>query len=84
MSNATALLQCLLELAPDGEPVALTRLAKRLDARVSVLLREATLLGDAAVGGRRGPGWVALDCDAAGRWTMRLTPAGHRAAAADR
>jgi fermentation-respiration switch protein FrsA (DUF1100 family) len=76
MSNASALLRSLRELAPGGEAVPLTRLAKRLDARVSVLLREAALLGEAPVGGERGPGWVALDCDDAGRWTIRLTPAG--------
>ncbi|MGQ3054894.1 MAG: hypothetical protein ACT6S0_24150 [Roseateles sp.] len=70
------LLQTLHELAPHGEPVALTRLAKRLDQRVSVLLRHATALGDTVIGGVRGPGWVALQCDDAGRWVARLTPAG--------
>ena len=66
------LLQTLLELAPAGEPVALTRLAKRLDARVSVLLREFTALSDASLGGVPGPGLVQLACDDAGRWTVRL------------
>ncbi|KQV50269.1 hypothetical protein ASC95_12840 [Pelomonas sp. Root1217] len=67
------LLQTLRELAPDGEPVALTRLAKRLDERVSVLLRELTALSDASIGGVRGPGLVQLACDEAGRWTVRLS-----------
>lgn len=66
------LLQTLHELAPAGEPVALTRLAKRLDARVSVLLREFTALSDASLGGAPGPGLVQLACDDAGRWTVRL------------
>jgi len=66
------LLQTLHELAPGGEPVALTRLAKRLDQRVSVLLREFTALGEASLGGVSGPGLVRLACDDAGRWTVRL------------
>lgn len=69
---APLLLQTLRELAPDGEPVALTRLAKRLDQRVSVLLRELTALSDASLGGVRGPGLVRLACDDAGRWTAAL------------
>lgn len=72
------LLQTLRELAPGGEPVALTRLAKRLDQRVSVLLRELTALSDASIGSGPGPGLVRLDCDEAGRWTARLTEAGRR------
>jgi hypothetical protein len=66
------LLQTLHELAPGGEPVPLTRLAKRLDQRVSVLLREFTALSDASLGGVPGPGLVQLACDDAGRWTVRL------------
>ncbi len=65
------LLQTLLELAPDGQPVALTRLAKRLDQRVSVLLRELTVLRG-AVGGPGAPGRLELACDDAGRWPVRL------------
>jgi DNA-binding transcriptional LysR family regulator len=66
------LLQTLHELAPGGEAVALTRLAKRLDQRVSVLLRELTALSDASLGGVRGPGLVRLSCDDSGRWTVTL------------
>lgn len=73
------LLHTLHELAPGGEPVALTRLAKRLDERVSVLLRELTALSEASVGGMAGPGLVRLACDEAGRWTVHLTPAGRAA-----
>ncbi|WP_422017987.1 hypothetical protein [Roseateles sp.] len=69
------LLQTLHELAPGGEPVALTRLAKRLDERVSVLLRELTALSDASLGGVAGPGLVQLACDDDGRWTVRLLQA---------
>lgn len=70
-----ALLRLLLEL-DEGKGVALTRLAKRLDERVSVLLRRLTALSDASLGGVAGPGWVRLQCDDAGRWMARLTPAG--------
>lgn len=66
------LLQTLRELAPGGEPVALTRLAKRLGERVSVLLRQLTTLTDASIGGVPGPGLVQLACDDGGRWTVRL------------
>lgn len=73
------LLHTLRELAPGGEPVALTRLAKRLDERVSVLLRELTALSDASLGGVPGPGLVQLACDDGGRWTVRLTATAPRA-----
>lgn len=63
-----------------GEGVALARLAKRLDQRVSVLLRELAPLGEAAIGAQAGPDWLRLDVDAAGRWTAQLTPAGRDAA----
>ena len=71
------LLQTLHELAPGGEPVALTRLAKRLDQRVSVLLRELTALSDASLGGVPGPGLVRLACDDAGRWTAAILAPPH-------
>ena len=70
--DAQQLLQTLHELAPGGEPVALTRLAKRMDQRVSVLLRELTALSDARIGGVPGPGLVRLACDDAGRWTAAI------------
>jgi hypothetical protein len=79
MADDTALLLLLLELDA-GNGVALARLAKRLDQRVSVLLRRFTALGDAPLGGPPGPGWVHVVCDDAGRWTARLTAAGREAA----
>ena len=67
----------LLHALGDGTgPVPLTRLAKRLGARVSELLREFTPLSDARLGGVAGPGWVSLRCDDTGRWTVTLTEAG--------
>jgi hypothetical protein len=61
----------------EGQGVALARLAKRRDTRVSVLLRELTALGDARLGAQPGCGWVQLACDdTTGRWTVALTPAG--------
>lgn len=74
-----ALLRLLLDL-DHGQGVALARLAKRLDERVSVLLRCCTGLSGAVIGGAAGPGWVQLACDDAGRWTAHLTPAGREAA----
>jgi len=73
-----ALLRLIAEL-DEGDGVALTRLAKRLDERVSVLLRELTVLSDARLGGMAGPGWVSLACGEGGRWTVWLTDAGREA-----
>ncbi|RYF21299.1 MAG: hypothetical protein EOO33_17225 [Comamonadaceae bacterium] len=55
--------------------VSLPRLSKRLGVGASVVLRELTLLGDAALGGIAGPGWVRMQQDD-GRWRVALTPAG--------
>lgn len=79
-ADEDALLRLLLELDTGGAggAVALTRLAKRLDERVSVLLRRCTALSDAVIGGVAGPGWLVLDVDDGGRWTVRLTEAGRR------
>lgn len=74
---ADELLRLVHEL-DGGDGVALTRLAKRLDERVSVLLRRCTALGDAVVGGVAGPGWLSLAVDDGGRWTVRLTEAGRQ------
>lgn len=77
-SNAEeALLRLMLEL-DTGQGVALPRLAKRLDERVSALLRQATAMSAAVIGGVPGPGWVSLACDDSGRWTACLTEAGRR------
>lgn len=78
MAPEDALLHLLRDL-DEGEGVSLPRLAKRLDERVSVLLRHCTALSDAVIGGVAGPGWVQLQCDDTGRWMARLTPAGREA-----
>lgn len=79
MTAPEAELLHLLQALDEGEGVALARLAKRLDERVSVLLRRCTGLSDAVIGGAAGPGWVQLACDDAGRWVAHLTPAGRLA-----
>lgn len=54
-----ALVRALLA-ALEGEPggVSLPRLCKRLDVRMSVLLRTLAWVGEDAVGGVAGTGWV--------------------------
>lgn len=76
--TAEVLLRLLLELDEGGQAIALTRLAKRMNERVSVLLRLCTALGEDVVGGVAGPGWLSLACDDSGRWTVRLTETGRR------
>lgn len=64
-----------LAAAPEDGGMSLPRLGKRLGLGASVLLRELSGMGDAAIGGVRGPGWarvVKLD----GRWVAHITPAG--------
>ncbi len=64
-----------LATAPADDGLALPRLGKRLGLEASVLMRELTLVGDAAIGGVRGPGWarvVLLE----GRWVAHITLAG--------
>lgn len=75
MATPEQLLALLHEL-DEGRGVALPRLAKRLDERVSTLLRDCTALSDARIGAAAGPGWVRLECDDGGRWTAQLTDAG--------
>lgn len=67
----------LRELDTDGQGVSLTRLAKRLGVRVSVLIRLYTQMSDAQIGAERGPGWVRLQVDAAGQWRAFALPVGH-------
>ena len=59
--------------------MSLPRLGKRLGQGVSVLMRELAHLGDATVGGQRGPGWVRV-VQAEGRWRVHLTAEGLGAA----
>ena len=48
----------LAELAAHPGGVSLPRLCKRLQVRMSVLLRALAWLGDAEIGGVPGAGWV--------------------------
>ncbi|KQP08403.1 hypothetical protein [Pseudorhodoferax sp. Leaf265] len=78
---STRILQQLAQ-APVGGGMSLPRLGKRLGLNASVLMRELALMGDAAIGGVRGPGWahvVQLD----GRWVVHITPAGRAWLSAD-
>ena len=72
-------LAILRELAPEADGLSLPRLGKRLGVGASVLMRRAALLGEAALGGRPGPGWVRLESRPGG-WRMALTDAGRAAA----
>ncbi|SHN15843.1 hypothetical protein [Rhizobacter sp. OV335] len=71
-------LQELLVLDEDGSGVSLTRLAKRLEVRVSVLIRLYTQMSDARIGDAVGPGWVRLQVDEAGQWRAFATDAARR------
>lgn len=71
-------LEELLELDEDGRGVALTRLAKRLGVRVSVLIRLYTQMSDARIGDAVGPGWVRLQVDEAGQWRAFATDIARR------
>jgi hypothetical protein len=68
----------LLELDEDGRGVSLTRLAKRLGVRVSVLIRLYTRMSDARIGDAVGPGWVRLQVDEAGQWRAFATDTARR------
>lgn len=70
---ADAILRALAE--EGGAPISLPRLSKRLGQSGSAVLREMSFLGDAALGGRRGPGWVRV-WQEDGRWMAALTDAG--------
>lgn len=73
-----ALLRALAE--EGGERgVSLPRLVKRLGLGASLLMRELTRMGDAVLGGQRGPGWVRVE-QQDGRWVAHLTQAGREAA----
>ncbi|UHQ24506.1 hypothetical protein LVB77_07410 [Lysobacter sp. 5GHs7-4] len=59
MSELTEPLLAALAEHPAG--VSLPRLCKRLRVRMSVLLRELAWIGDDAIGGEPGPGWVRVE-----------------------
>ncbi|AMM23747.1 hypothetical protein [Variovorax sp. PAMC 28711] len=71
---AAAILRALAA-APGEGGVSLPRLGKQLGQGASVLMRQLTLMGDAAVGGVAGPGWVRV-VQLEDRWLVHLTDAG--------
>ncbi|MES2531234.1 MAG: hypothetical protein V4636_09385 [Pseudomonadota bacterium] len=74
-----AILRALAE-APTEGGMSLPRLGKRLGQGASVIMRQLTRMGDAAIGGVQGPGWVrVLQLD--DRWVAHLTEAGRAVAA---
>lgn len=73
-SLSVAILRMLAQ-APDDAGVSLPRLGKRLGQGASVLMRRLTLMGDAAIGGVRGPGWVRVE-QQDGRWVAHLQEPG--------
>jgi hypothetical protein len=58
--SPSAILRMLAQARPTSGQgrLSLPRLGKRLGQGASVLMRRLTLMGDAAIGGVRGPGWV--------------------------
>jgi len=69
-----AILRALAE-APGEGGMSLPRLGKRLGQGASVVMRQLTLMGDATLGGVRGPGWVRV-VQQGERWVAHLTDAG--------
>ena len=69
-----AILRALAE-APGEGGMSLPRLGKRLGQGASVVMRQLTLMGDAALGGVRGPGWVRV-VQLDDPWVAHLTDAG--------
>lgn len=70
-----AAILCELAAVDDQSGMSLPRMAKRLDTRVSVLLRQMALMGEAAIGGVPGPALVRVVQDE-NRWRASLLPAG--------
>ncbi|MET0540441.1 MAG: hypothetical protein ABWZ88_01675 [Variovorax sp.] len=61
--------------APREGGMSLPRLGKRLGLGASAVMRQLTLMGDAELGGMRGPGWVRV-VQVDDRWVVHLTDAG--------
>jgi FdhD protein len=59
--------------------MSLPRLGKRLGQGASVVMRQLTRMGDATLGGVRGPGWVRV-VQLDDRWVAHLTDAGRAVA----
>jgi hypothetical protein len=68
----------LAELAGERDGVSLPRLCKRLEVRMSVLLRTLAWLGEEEIGGVAGLGWIRTVEDGP-RTLAVLTPAGRAA-----
>ena len=64
-----------LAAAPGEGGMSLPRLGKRLGQGASVVMRQLTLMGDAAIGGVRGPGWVRVE-QHDDRWVAHLEAPG--------
>ncbi len=75
--DATLADALLAQLADAPEGVSLPRLCKRLDVRMSVLMRALAWLGEGRIGGVPGAGWVRTVEDGA-RTLALLTPAGRQ------
>lgn len=82
MSALTEPLLAALAEHPAG--VSLPRLCKRLRVRMSVLLRELAWIGEDAIGGQAGPGWVRVETRGESRLAILtergLERLGHRTA----
>ncbi|MCU4119818.1 hypothetical protein [Variovorax sp. N23] len=75
-----AILHALADAPRDGG-VSLPRLGKQLGQGASVLMRQLTLMGDATLGGVRGPGWVRV-VQMDDRWVVHLEAPGRALVAA--
>ena len=69
-----AILEELAQATGDGG-MSLPKLGKRLQQGASVVLRQLTLMSDAAIAGQPGPGWVRIERDGE-RWLAFMTDAG--------
>lgn len=75
---SVAILRALAETSGEGG-MSLPRLGKRLGQGASVVMRQLTRMGDATLGGVRGPGWVRV-VQQDDRWVAHLTDAGRAVA----
>ena len=71
-----AILQALAD-APSAAGMSLPRLGKQLGQSASVLMRQLSLMSEASIGGRPGPGWVRVT-QIDDRWVANLTDAGRQ------
>lgn len=76
---ACRILHALATETEGGAGMSLPRLGKQLGQSASVLMRELACLGDAALAGQPGPGWVRM-VQEEGRWVAHLTAEGRAVA----